>query len=237
MGGGAPRARGGGRRGHPARRAGAVQGAAHPGDPGGAGRRRPGPDGARAARAGARGAVRAARRRAQDRGLRAAVRVRPPRRAGGHPRAPGGHPPRPVPAGRAAGGVPRRAAAPVRARGPVRVAHGADPPRPPAVRRALAAVRGVPAAAACAPTPGANRRTCAEPRASKPGFSRAGPARAGRHRRGVGPDVRDGAGRDRRPAHDGVPGLPLRLGGGARRRRLPRPDPVAWAPPAGAPAR
>ena len=37
----------------------------------------------------------------QDSGLRAAVLLRPPRRAGGHPRAPGGHPARPVPARRA----------------------------------------------------------------------------------------------------------------------------------------
>ena len=36
--------------------------------------------------------------------------------------------------------------------------------------------------------------------------------RAGRHRRRLGPDVRDGPGRHRGAAHDGLPGLPLRLG-------------------------
>ena len=55
--------------------------------------------GRRARRGGARLPLRAARRRPQDGGLRAAVLLRPPRRAGGHARVPRGHAARAVPPG------------------------------------------------------------------------------------------------------------------------------------------
>ena len=48
-----------------------------------------------------------------------------------------------------------------------------------------------------------------------------GRGRAGRHRRRLGADVRDGPGRDRAAADDGVPGLPLRARGAAGGGGLP----------------
>ena len=63
--------------------------------------------------------------------------------------------------------------------------------------------------------------------------SNAGRGRAGRDRRGLGPDVRDGPGRDRAAAADGVPRLPLHPGGPASsavvfRRPLRRLPPEGW---------
>ena len=86
------------------------------------------------------GALRAAGGGSQDRGVRAAVRVRPPRRAGRHPRLPRGRAARPLAAEGAARTRARRARAAVRARRRVRLrdARAADPPRAAHLRRARA---------------------------------------------------------------------------------------------------
>ena len=56
---------------------------------------------------------------------------------------------------------------------------------------------------------------------------------AGRHRRGVGPDVRDGAGRDRAAADDGVPRLPLHPRGAASSRSCSGAGCASCSPRAG----
>src|SRR5439155_2686787 len=111
-------------------------------------RRRPGLARERAARGGPRPPLRAARRGAQDRGVRAALLLRPAGRAGGHARLSRRLPARPVPPGRAVRRGPRRDA-PVR--GPGRRLRGArrpDPPRAPHVHGALTPLPRVPAAVA-----------------------------------------------------------------------------------------
>ena len=99
---------------------------------------------------GARLPLRSARSRPQDRRLRAAVLVRPPRRAGGHARVPGGHPARALAAGHEPRARPRRdAAAGGQPGGGVRAARAADPARAQDLHGAQPRLPGVPAAGGC----------------------------------------------------------------------------------------
>ncbi|CAA9465707.1 MAG: Endonuclease III, partial [uncultured Solirubrobacteraceae bacterium] len=148
LGGGARRAAAGGRGGDPPRRHLARQVRAHPGHParpaGSGVARRPGGDaGGRRARS----ALRSAGRRAQDRGLRAAVLLRHARRAGGHARLPGGDAPRPAAARSAVRGAPRRAAGDDSARPGARAARQSPAPRAAHVSRPATRLRAVRAAA------------------------------------------------------------------------------------------
>ena len=97
--------------------------------------------------------MRAARRGAQDRGLRAAVLLRHARRAGRHPRLARGHAAGPAPAGRAVRRAPRRRCSPSRRAGAELelhvnlLRHGRR-----TCHAAAAAVRRVPAAAGMCPS-------------------------------------------------------------------------------------
>ena len=220
----ARRARGRGGGGHPAGRHLAREVGAHPADP--AGHRRGRPVAARhdAAGRGARLAVPPARRGPQDRGVRAAVRVRPARHPGGHARVPRGHAARPVPARRLARGGARRHARDdaipttrTRCTSPSSATGGAPVTR---------ATPSAPSARCSASAPRARR---AWPRPARREQAHLGRARAHRHRGGVGPHVRDGAGRHRAPARDGLPRLPLHPGRPDRGRGVPRAAAAAVA--------
>ena len=113
----------------------------------------------------------------QDRGLRAAVLVRAPGRPGGHPRLPRGLAARALaePGARSTRRTTRCCGWSATTRGRLRGPRAADPPRPPHLRGARAALRGVPAAADVPRGPAAAgaARVTAEPPAGQPALLRA----------------------------------------------------------------